>query len=61
MKYINKEIEKKINKLIGRKEIIGIRGPRQAGKTTLLKNIYEKINENKVYIDMYIDEYSKRF
>jgi predicted AAA+ superfamily ATPase len=42
MTYINREIEEKINKLIERKEIIGIRGPRQAGKTTLLKNIYEK-------------------
>jgi hypothetical protein len=61
MTYINREIEEKINKFIGRKEIIGIRGPRQAGKTTLLKNIYEKINENKVYIDMYIDEYRKNF
>jgi predicted AAA+ superfamily ATPase len=37
MKYINREIEEKINKFIGRKEIIGIRGPRQAGKTALLK------------------------
>ncbi|NAZ25975.1 MAG: AAA family ATPase, partial [Nanoarchaeota archaeon] len=61
MKYINREIEEKINKFIERREIIGIRGPRQAGKTTLLKNIYEKINENKVYIDMYIDEYRKNF
>ncbi|MFZ8856058.1 MAG: AAA family ATPase [Candidatus Nanopusillus sp.] len=38
-----------------------MRGPRQAGKTTLLKNIYEKINENKVYIDMYIDGHRKNF
>jgi len=53
MTYINREIEEKINKFIRRKEIIGIRGPRQARKTTLLKNIYKKINENKVYIDMY--------
>ncbi|MFP3132457.1 MAG: AAA family ATPase [Candidatus Nanopusillus sp.] len=52
MTYINREIEKEINKFIGRKEIIGIGGPRQAGKTTLLKNIYEKINENRVYIDI---------
>jgi ABC-type lipopolysaccharide export system ATPase subunit len=32
MTYINREIEEEINKFIERKEIIGIRGPGQAGK-----------------------------
>ena len=36
MIYIERDIEKEVEKWIGSREIIAIRGPRQSGKTTLL-------------------------
>lgn len=37
--YISRDIEAKLNQFINRKEAIAIVGPRQAGKTTLLKEL----------------------
>ena len=34
--YITRDLEKKINKYLKRKEIIVLVGPRQCGKTTLI-------------------------
>ena len=49
MKYINRLQLDEIKKWIGRKEIIAIRGPRQSGKTTLLKVLSEwLVSENNV-------------
>ena len=41
--YINRFLENEINKYIKRKEIIAIVGPRQSGKTTLLKYIFKDL------------------
>lgn len=41
--YVNRSIEDKINLFIDRKEALAIIGPRQAGKTTLLKKIEKKL------------------
>ena len=46
-------------KFLERREIIGIRGPRQAGKTTLLKMIEKKIEGNKAFINLDLIEYRK--
>ncbi len=43
MKYIKRILFDEIKKWIGRREIIAIRGPRQSGKTTLLKMLSEWI------------------
>jgi len=43
--YVPREIEIKIKKYIRRKEIIAIIGPRQCGKTTLLKHIANKLKK----------------
>ncbi len=41
--YIERFLEKKIEKYLNSPEIIAIFGPRQVGKTTLLKEIYKKV------------------
>jgi hypothetical protein len=43
--YIRKLVDR-ISPLITRREIIGIRGPRQAGKTTLMRMIEQSLTEN---------------
>lgn len=43
MTYIQREIEKDLEKWIDDREIMAIRGPRQAGKTTILMKIKEKL------------------
>ncbi|MBU4266608.1 MAG: ATP-binding protein [Candidatus Altiarchaeales archaeon] len=48
--YVNRELGEKIGKNLNKKEILAIVGPRQCGKTTLLKHIYEKL-ESAVFID----------
>lgn len=48
--YINREIEGKIIKYLKSPEIIAVVGPRQCGKTTLLKHIFSPL-EKAVYID----------
>ena len=46
--YIHRELEKRILPFLNRREAISIIGPRQAGKTTLLKYLSEKLeSENK--------------
>ena len=42
MEYKERSLEKRIDKLWNEKEMIVIKGPRQAGKTTLLKHLKEK-------------------
>lgn len=43
--YVPREIEARIKRYITRKEIIAIIGPRQCGKTTLLKHIAGKLKK----------------
>ena len=47
MVYIYRKLEKTLKKYMDRKEILAVIGPRQAGKTTLIKHIlqdYKNVN-----------------
>ncbi|MFC1612892.1 ATP-binding protein [Patescibacteria group bacterium] len=44
--YIKRAIEHKITPFLAKKEAISIIGPRQAGKTTLIKHFSEKLQKN---------------
>ena len=48
MIYIKRDVEKNVESWLEEREIIAIRGPRQSGKTTLLKRMKEKLLENNV-------------
>jgi predicted AAA+ superfamily ATPase len=58
-KIFKRKLEDKIKKFVKRKEIIGIRGARQTGKTTLLKMIEKGITGNKVFINLDLVEYRR--
>ena len=45
--YIPRQVENEIQPFLARKEVIAITGPRQSGKTTLLKQLYAQICQNK--------------
>ncbi|WP_022854134.1 AAA family ATPase [Thermodesulfatator atlanticus] len=57
MEYYPRIIEEKLEKWLPRKEIILLKGPRQSGKTTLLKHLQEK--HGGAYISLEIEEYAK--
>jgi len=46
MKYIKRKLEKKIWEFLDTPEIIAIIGPRQSGKTTMIKKIISKLNKS---------------
>ncbi len=48
--YIERFLEEEIRKYLGKKEIIAVVGPRQSGKTTLLKKIFGDL-KNAVFLD----------
>jgi len=49
--YIHRFLEEKIEKYLNKKEIIAIVGARQCGKTTLMRHIYDEIEDkNKEFI-----------
>ena len=48
--YIERFLEGEIRKYIDKKEIIAVVGPRQSGKTTLLRKIFEGL-KNAVFLD----------
>ncbi|MBN2541567.1 ATP-binding protein [bacterium] len=53
MMYIKRELEQKLNQYLPLKEAIAIVGPRQVGKTTLMKHIYDELKvepEKKSYL-----------
>lgn len=51
--YIHRKIEIEIKKYLNIKEIILLTGMRRAGKTFLLKHIFENIkNKNKIFLDL---------
>jgi len=45
-KYISRKLEKEINKYIDGPEIIAVVGPRQCGKTTMLRHIAERLDKS---------------
>ena len=47
MAYLQRELLGEITKWLGRKEIFVIKGPRQAGKTTLMKMITKYLRSHK--------------
>jgi len=61
--YIEREIEKKILSFINDKEVIALCGPRQSGKSTLLKKIglflQEKYGQDNVFFVDFEDEIEK--
>lgn len=48
--YIPRFLEEKIKKYLPKKEFIAVIGPRQSGKTTMLKNIFKYL-KNALFID----------
>jgi hypothetical protein len=50
--YIHRKIEQKLWKLSDQFPVIGILGPRQVGKTTLIKHFITKINKKSIYLDL---------
>lgn len=48
--YIKRYLEAEIKKYLNKREIIAVIGPRQSGKTTLLRHFYESC-ENAVFLD----------
>ncbi len=48
--YIHRFLEDKIRKYLDKSEIIAVVGPRQSGKTTMLKNIFKDL-KNAVFLD----------
>ncbi|NOR11671.1 MAG: AAA family ATPase [Candidatus Aminicenantes bacterium] len=48
--YITRDLEEKIRSYLDKPEIIAIIGPRQSGKTTLMKEIFKSLSKA-VYID----------
>jgi predicted AAA+ superfamily ATPase len=48
MEYVNRILESKILNYINDKEIIAVIGPRQSGKTTLIKHILSNIKNKKI-------------
>ena len=58
---ITRELQEEVNNYINRKEIIGIRGARQTGKTTMLKSISDSIKGDKAFINLDKIEYRRTF
>lgn len=54
--FIPRTLEKALMRYFSRKEIIGIRGARQVGKTTLLKKIQQQMGKNSLYLTMDLPE-----
>ena len=50
--FIKRNIEQKLWELSGQFPVIGILGPRQVGKTTLVKHFIGKINKKSIYLDL---------
>ena len=48
--YINRFLEKDLRRYLKKKEIIAVVGPRQCGKTTLLKHIFKDL-KNALFLD----------
>ncbi|PSN83892.1 hypothetical protein B9Q11_00365 [Candidatus Marsarchaeota G2 archaeon ECH_B_SAG-F08] len=51
MEYLPRKIEEKLDKWMTRKEVIIIKGPRQAGKTTMLHRLREKFGGSYVTLE----------
>ncbi|MBU3923440.1 MAG: ATP-binding protein [Nanoarchaeota archaeon] len=75
--YVNRDLEQKLKKYMGAKEILAVVGARQCGKTTLVREVFDGIKSGKKKfitfedrsvlemftedIDLFIDKYVKGF
>lgn len=50
--YIQRNIESKLLRLLGQFPAIAVLGPRQVGKTTLVKEIRKRLNRESIYLDL---------
>ena len=50
--YIKRSIEERLLKLLGHFPAVAILGPRQAGKTTLVKEIQKQLAKESIYLDL---------
>jgi predicted AAA+ superfamily ATPase len=58
--YVYRNITPKVLELISNFPVVGIIGPRQVGKTTLVKELINQIDKKCIYLDMELPEdYSK--
>ncbi len=58
-KHFKRKLEDEIKRFVKRREIIGIRGARQTGKTTLLKVFERNTAEDKAFINLDLVEYRR--
>ena len=54
--YYPRKLEEKIRKYLPRREIIGIRGARQVGKTTLLRMLAKDLEGERIFINLDLPE-----
>jgi predicted AAA+ superfamily ATPase len=54
-----RKLEAELQRFMPRREMLVVRGPRQAGKTTLLKILHDKIRKDKVFINLDFPEYRR--
>jgi predicted AAA+ superfamily ATPase len=54
--YIQRKVTSELIKLIDQFPVVGIIGPRQVGKTTLVKNLIDHINKECIYLDLELPE-----
>jgi len=59
--FYKRKLEEKIKKFLHRKEILGIRGARQVGKTTLLRMIANSLEDEKIFVNLDIMDNRKTF
>ncbi|MFN4133532.1 MAG: ATP-binding protein, partial [Candidatus Hadarchaeales archaeon] len=59
MKLYKRKLEDVIWKFMKRREILAVRGPRQAGKTTLLKLVEKKVRQKKAFINLDLPDYRR--
>jgi predicted AAA+ superfamily ATPase len=52
MHFLNRYIEDELLQLVDDRPVVAILGPRQVGKTTLVKNIISKLSKQSVYLDL---------
>lgn len=50
--YIKRSIEGRLLKLLGYFPAVAVLGPRQAGKTTLVKEIRKQLTRESIYLDL---------
>lgn len=52
MEFLSRYIEDELLQMIDDRPVVAILGPRQVGKTTLVKNIITKLSKQSVYLDL---------